>query len=220
MIFDFNGLILRIDEETKKNLIDLQNISDSIEITHKLYKAPYNFFNVTIKKNDFSKKFQLQINKKKKITNIITNPDENNYKILTKSDNLFEPYILSNIIDSIVMQNNLEIQEKIDIIYCKNDKCPICNSEMQLKFLGFHKSCQNECYSIFSWGKNTNNLLISPSIFDGAVENKKLISFKILIAEKQDTVQDRIEYLNETIKEIKYWKENDRYLSKLLQGGN
>lgn len=87
-------------------------------------------------------------------------------------------------------------------IYCKDGKCPICDSEMKVEYCDtFYDNdyyCRNKCYQIeiFSHDKQQHDVVL----FD--VEYIEIENF-----DDKEKVKKRIQY----------WKENDRYLMKLLE---
>ena len=92
---------------------------------------------------------------------------------------------------------------KIDIC-CNDDKCPICESKLQYKNKTYpfeDKFCINGCYAI----KQYWEMLYEIYIFN---EHYFKISNDI---ENQDEIIKEIEKL------IAYWRENDRYLAKILR---
>lgn len=89
-------------------------------------------------------------------------------------------------------------------IYCEDNKCPICERNLIEKNSDQKRvDCPNKCYTLYK-GKTIHAFFIFKSSFqyDRIANNYKPIS-KIL--EK------------EIVKEIEYWKENDRYLMALME---
>jgi len=88
------------------------------------------------------------------------------------------------------------------------DRCPICNGKMKqskVQLTAFHqgdlKNCVNGCFS------HTRELAMDTIIFFGEKGNSHIIW-----ASDRDC-HERRERIQ---KKIDYWKENDRYLIKLL----
>lgn len=88
-------------------------------------------------------------------------------------------------------------------IYCRDSKCPICDSTMKISSLKtsldiqYIKICHNECYRIeMIENKNVGNYITSCKIFDKKI-NQMLVSY----------ITNKVEY----------WKTNERYLTKILE---
>ncbi|MDF2534330.1 MAG: hypothetical protein K0R18_487 [Bacillales bacterium] len=89
---------------------------------------------------------------------------------------------------------------KIDI-YCEKEICPICGSKMQTKESYLYRiCCKNKCYEYVYWL--------------GEPEVHTFLIFEEMVRCHYD------EYKKETeiaVKEkINFWKENDRYLVKIM----
>lgn len=95
-------------------------------------------------------------------------------------------------------------------IYCENRKCPICDKEMMSKYHRetdtlFRLDCPNRCYC-YTWGNQTKLFFVFEVDFlcrDFIARNQ--------LWEIDDIDRKRIE------KAINFWKENDRYIVKLLE---
>ncbi|MNO37946.1 hypothetical protein D3C76_280390 [compost metagenome] len=92
-------------------------------------------------------------------------------------------------------------------IFCKNDLCPICNSEMicEIAYDELEMKCKNNCYEIYKYDYITNNQTVLDR-FVFYIFNKKFT----LITGEDDW---------EIVKEILSWKQDDRYLVKIMTEG-
>lgn len=94
-------------------------------------------------------------------------------------------------------------------IYCKDKKCPICQSEMSEQLgLMIATYCENRCYvfqnMIFTFKSN---------IYCFYIFDKHVGDFE------EDDIKEIEEVLkNEISEEVEFWKENDRYVMKILEG--
>ncbi|MNJ90090.1 hypothetical protein D3C87_76830 [compost metagenome] len=107
------------------------------------------------------------------------------------------------------MNHDIEIESYDEIdLFAKDKKCPICNSNLIQRFPLRHLSrhCNNECYKYDCYLKSNGYKEYAFSIFG--------FDFNI-------SAEDELEGIHESIfldikKEIFYWKENDRYLAKII----
>lgn len=98
-------------------------------------------------------------------------------------------------------------------IYCKDGKCPICGNDIEFQFMGWSYCKKNHCYAFIQYEdyKDDINININLAIFNHFDVFNKRFEFNSL----DDS--DYIEKIkNQLIEEIKYWKENDRYIAKIL----
>ena len=89
--------------------------------------------------------------------------------------------------------------------YFKFEKtCPICNNNLTVDFVisTYFFKCKNKCYT-----KKENRVIIVFYIFGK----------KFLINKKMQENEIAKKELEKVEREIDYWKENDRYLIKLLE---
>ena len=92
-------------------------------------------------------------------------------------------------------------------IYCKDEKCPICGNNIEFQFMSWNYCKKNRCYAFIQYEdyKDDINININLAIFNKRFEFNSLDD------------SDYIEKIkNQLIEEIKYWKENDRYLVQIL----
>lgn len=91
-------------------------------------------------------------------------------------------------------------------IYCKDNKCPICRSDLKSTYPDYvHntlRKCGNGCYSIFI-GFHTVNI----TIFNKPKRFRKEITSNMLSFSDANMI----------VNEIGYWMENEKYLIKLLE---
>ncbi|MNJ90079.1 hypothetical protein D3C87_76710 [compost metagenome] len=90
-------------------------------------------------------------------------------------------------------------------IWCSENICPICNSKM-IEESSSNVYCKNKCYAIVgTWGA-----------VDIQVFGK---NFLFILREFEDELEDERDILeSEKISElVQYWKENERYLIKLME---
>ncbi|AEO93720.1 gp462 [Bacillus phage G] len=124
-------------------------------------------------------------------------------------------YELENVVQGIKAFQNKEVQKKLDIINCIDDKCPLCGSKTEktrLIFSGHKKHCENRCY-VVNVSKN-NRLPREVSVF----EESNILTEFITIRNNYTSFKDFTTSLNEIIDKIAYLKENDRYLARILKG--
>ncbi|MDF2534355.1 MAG: hypothetical protein K0R18_512 [Bacillales bacterium] len=93
-------------------------------------------------------------------------------------------------------------------IYCKDGLCPICNSELQkIKVpMGRCSQCKNGCYEFHvdnqqNGGYNVDRFWV--------FKHQRIVP---LMSNK--SIQNMA--TNQLIDNINYWKENDRYLMKIM----
>ncbi|MDF2534338.1 MAG: hypothetical protein K0R18_495 [Bacillales bacterium] len=88
-------------------------------------------------------------------------------------------------------------------IYCKNRKCPICESNIVVSdFYKFDSVCVNKCYEIYR--SDISNGYAVSIFYDEDNEEETYFSTK--------TQKKKI------IDKINYWKENDKYLMRIIVG--
>ncbi|AEO93705.1 gp447 [Bacillus phage G] len=110
-----------------------------------------------------------------------------------------------------IYQNSNEWQKNEKTIFCKDNVCPICNSNIE-KISGKpvlvgheYVSCIRECYSVMRPLSERGYIFLDVSIkFEGSGRFKSIGSTPREIA-------------NAIVTSINYWKENDRYLAELLK---
>ncbi|MDF2534333.1 MAG: hypothetical protein K0R18_490 [Bacillales bacterium] len=86
-------------------------------------------------------------------------------------------------------------------VYCKDNKCPICENDL-IHLSDLSAYCENKCYEIHMDGEER---VYAISVFyDRDNEDETYFSIK-----KQ---------MVKIIEKIEYWKENDRYLMRILVG--
>lgn len=91
-------------------------------------------------------------------------------------------------------------------IYCKDMKCPICEKELITDEHKFKIKCQNKCYGAILYYPDVDKFFIFEKEFDvGWTEE---FSDKDIINKQKKAIRDQ----------IYYWKENDRYLMKIMEG--
>jgi hypothetical protein len=88
-------------------------------------------------------------------------------------------------------------------IYCQNNKCPICESNIVVSiFYKFDSVCVNKCYEIYR--DNGSNAYAVSIFYDEDSEDETYFSIK---------AQEK-----KIIEKINYWKENDKYLMRIIAG--
>lgn len=109
------------------------------------------------------------------------------------------------------MNHDIEINlhENIDI-FAKDGKCPICNSELSRRTpnRSFIRYCKNECYKFDSFINSDGSYEYVLSIF--GFDFNVNVENRIMASEAFETISLDIK------KEIFYWKENERYLAKIM----
>lgn len=100
-------------------------------------------------------------------------------------------------------------------IYCKDGKCPICNSNMKEAFLPIWAKCINGCYIVVYSDLNFVNTAREEFIaYTSVVISKE----EIFVPYKQGI--NGFLYKEELLNIISYWRENDRYLAEILTKGD
>lgn len=98
-------------------------------------------------------------------------------------------------------------------IYCENNMCPICNSEMifEIRFSAIEIFCKNGCYEISKFKLTTSEGKIAYQSFIYIFKEHfgDIIDIETYVKQKEKKV----------IEKILSWKENDRYLVKILAEG-
>lgn len=86
------------------------------------------------------------------------------------------------------------------MIYC-NVKCPICEQSLRVMQKRIWYRCENKCYYLYR-GKDRDRIRIFDDVFSikHNFEKPERRNVKALI-----------------LKQINYWKENDRYLIRILE---
>lgn len=81
--------------------------------------------------------------------------------------------------------------------------CPVCDSELYNNDLssGTVRSCRNDCYSYVNTADFGHGIFIFGTLFILAKRSKEEV----------------IRACEEATKEIEYWKENNKYLAKILE---
>ncbi|AEO93706.1 gp448 [Bacillus phage G] len=204
-MFNFKGVYFNLTKREENHLNELISLSENIIIkkdeslcTHKRYDI-YSVSVVINSKCNF--KFNVKVDNY--INRIISFKDiENNCKLS-----------YTDIVDGVFLMKNEEFRKKLDVLKCKNNICPMCGATMieESVFINIFSrlECLNSCYRI-----TNNNLFSSNKISIGAV---LLNDIYINVGERDFSLQKRIEIVEESYEKILYWKENDRYLTKLLQ---
>lgn len=92
--------------------------------------------------------------------------------------------------------------------YCETN-CPICKSNLTENILYMnYLYCLNNCYFI-----QTRSSEVEIKIFKKTFIIPRK-NYKGLIKEYKEEQENKLQ------KEIRYWKKNDRYLTKILEGDN
>ena len=90
-------------------------------------------------------------------------------------------------------------------IYCKDDKCPICEADIEWYYKSkLRCSCKNGCYGFDRWKKE-------------GMGGTFVIFGEVMDIHKYGTKEYRDYKLNEVKERIEYWKEDYRYLAEILE---
>jgi hypothetical protein len=105
------------------------------------------------------------------------------------------------------MNHDIKIQKYDHIdIYAKDRKCPICDGELGWFGQAYKNNCRNGCYYMVPVLHNDNTDTCQFYIF----------GYELHVWE-EESGQESYSYSEiQVAKEIFYWKENDRYLMKIL----
>lgn len=90
-------------------------------------------------------------------------------------------------------------------IYCKNNKCPIC--EKDIKWFGKSRlrcSCDNGCYGFDRWMKE-------------GMGGTFVIFGEVIDINRHGTGRYKEYKFNEVKERIEYWREDYRYLAEILE---
>ncbi|AEO93723.1 gp465 [Bacillus phage G] len=178
--------------ESKVLMEELEDISDKMKVT---------------KTDDYSYVIEANRGESSVIFKIITDDSSIMFGIEYKSYFSQRIGTIINIMEDLCLSGDKDLQHKFDTIQCENNKCPVCNSEMILNFM--EQSCSNKCYSISPlFGKYTIQ-------FDAKLFTDQ--PFEIYPYMK---MKDKIKVINELYDSINYWKEDDKYLIKILSKGD
>lgn len=91
-------------------------------------------------------------------------------------------------------------------IYCDNNKCPICNSELIKNHSGFVSSCNNKCY-IMRQDYGGVDYFTTFKVFDEIIAIIYSSSSKTEKLIRERRVRNK----------IRYWKKDYRYVAELLE---
>ncbi|AEO93707.1 gp449 [Bacillus phage G] len=210
-MYDFEGIEINITEDDKRVLIleEIRELSSKIKTKQSQINAYGKLFhNITVivyLKDSQYFAFRLCLNESMEISNVTIT--ENHALMVGKIDQMIR---LSKIVDMMYVYQNEEMNEKLDIIRCLSEKCPICSSEVLKNRFGLNhaRKCINGCYTT-EYRENIKLLKIDVQLFDEADD-------VFFIKHGKTTLQDRINIINNLYSEILFWKENDRYLAKIL----
>ncbi|AEO93726.1 gp468 [Bacillus phage G] len=112
---------------------------------------------------------------------------------------------LETIIEDLYLQDDKELSNKLEKIYCSNNICPICNSKLERTRV--RANCENGCYSLSPHDYLKFHFTLW--VFD----NKYDVCPDLSLETKTITI-------NEICSQIDYWKENDNYLAEIIKGEN
>ena len=152
--YNFNGLNMKAVPKVKRGLERLNEIASSIEVerTPLLDKQYYKSYEITFKKDEFSKVFYINLHKGTKTVRSIIFNDQ----ILHGTTNSVHILIaLRSIEDEILVSKNPELKDIMKSIRHKNELCPICNSKMHKHHINttnqfYNLYCNNKClWTIF-----------------------------------------------------------------------
>lgn len=143
----------------------------------------------------------LQFSIKTNSENVITKISYSNGKSNRSVNKIL--HVLNNIIEDINLVTNEGLKDKLELIRCYNNLCPICSSPLE-KISSFERHCKNDCYSIW-YSTKYHEIEVSVTVFE-----KKLKAFG------SNSMKTKINTINAICNQIFYWKQNDNYLAKLI----
>ncbi|AEO93725.1 gp467 [Bacillus phage G] len=184
---------LRVSEiESVKELIA---ISDQINIS----KEEKNLYKMIATRGKNTIKVTIETNENKMI-----------YSMKNEQPYAEKIHDIEEIVEYLYVNDNQELQSKLDAILCKNNLCPICNSELELDIYAVAEviSCKNKCYSVIDL-TGRFKLYFHVVIFG---EN--------ISASPHDKILNKVDTVNQLYDKINLWKDNDNYLTKMLMEGN
>ncbi|AEO93713.1 gp455 [Bacillus phage G] len=210
--FIYENFKMHMPKGRKEELINIIELSDAVSIEKKHYtlddspgktKACYRF---TVTKSGGEFKFDIYAD------------DLSHYhqSILIEEarDDVFKFYQLElqHILDFIYISSNNELKRKIEVIRCKNEKCPICDSKVDIDDRAFNGNnaslrCSNGCYVVRGVMESLNSFYFNVIIF-----KDESSYYKSNVA-----LEEKIKRVNAIYDKIEYWKENDKYLIKILK---
>lgn len=202
----FENINIRVkasEEEKLKDLKRLCNIKITKSIIYPQYKdyPTREIHHVTIKRGKSKERFKLILNgKTKKIIDVQTK-----YDLYCSTSKQFEI-----LLTKIYFSEDKTIKDKADIINCKSGNCPICNSKIKKSINFIEKMvCPNGCYKL-------RRSLLYDTIVGVDVEffgkMQKYREFK----EHYVGFKYKIYQIEQIYSTISYWREEDRYLIKML----
>ncbi|AEO93724.1 gp466 [Bacillus phage G] len=183
-----------LNNREKEKIRELEEISD----TMKTIQIGKNEYEVKVVKNKTTITFTI-------VTDIMTNGIT---EIVYKNLSEFKLRNLVCVIEDLYLPNDKNLQEKLHIIYCVDDVCPICGMKLK-QIYSDKKECKNKCYEVL------------------IVRNGCKINFLVKIFKTQEyevyptrALKEKIEIVNQICYQINFWKNNDRYLMRLIEGEN
>ncbi|AEO93731.1 gp473 [Bacillus phage G] len=174
-------------------LRDIIKASDKISIT----KENLTYY-VTSQKDETIIEFSIIINPRNDIINILYDKKKSPfpiYKVVRA---------LTNITEDLHLETNKKLYNKLKIIQCEDHKCPICGSELLI--LQNESKCKNKCYSVH-YSTSSYAIDLEVNIF-----NEEFTAYG------NQSIENKIDTINLICNQISYWKEDDKYLTKILKG--
>ena len=213
-MYNFYNIPLNINQDTQEYFDQLIQNTDSIKISQ-------------VQQSEFLTKYQIKLIKgQSKVTAFLLLANDNTIKYVGRIDvnandksllHRNNPEIitknLATIVERLFIREDKNTQQVLDKITCSNDICPICNSKMvtctKTVFLKVVKICSNKCYKAITPKLQSLNVAIT---FFPDMEDEIIIDVR-----NQRMITDKINTINEILRTIEEWKENDKYLIYLLE---
>ncbi|AEO93715.1 gp457 [Bacillus phage G] len=188
----FKGILMRVSERDKLGLKEIIKYSDKITI-QKSKRINLTIYQVTAESGKIKILFNFGVK-----------------KISRKFFYVSHVRKLQNIANELYLAKDKDLKKKVNSITCKNKVCPICGSKVDInREIGWVNAiCINKCYRIQFRAKNYTHVL-GYDIFS-----------KVYQPTYHDlSMEERIKEINTLYKKISYWKEDEKYLFKLLEQG-
>ncbi|AEO93711.1 gp453 [Bacillus phage G] len=209
----FCGELLLCSNEIEIKLKEISKVCDLMEI--KEYRAEqYSGMNIlavfiAVTKKDFTENFIMRYHKKTKTIISIQRTQIGFEQPFERQTITRQNKELTSIIDRMLIHGDEQIKKKIELFWFK-DGCPICKSKeikiIEEDYFGVIVNCQNGCFHLDS-SSSEESIDFLIKFFD----ESPFFSLSL-----NSSLDEKLETINKIYEKINYWKENDRYLLRML----